>query len=110
MPDFRLVSRTGIGLAVPPSCVGGLSPSSLPAARPDRRLCRRLADPAGDGGSPALHLPSNLAPKHMIILFHPRAVKPKNRRFPLRQSLSIAAALEGKEDYVIVDGNLDTDP
>jgi anaerobic magnesium-protoporphyrin IX monomethyl ester cyclase len=45
----------------------------------------------------------------MIILFHPRAVKPKNRRFPLA-ILSVAAALEGKEDYVIVDGNLDTDP
>jgi anaerobic magnesium-protoporphyrin IX monomethyl ester cyclase len=45
----------------------------------------------------------------MIILFHPRAVKPKNRRFPLA-ILSIASVLEGKEDYVIVDGNLDTDP
>ena len=45
----------------------------------------------------------------MIILFHPRAVKPKNRRFPLA-ILSVAATLEGKEDYVIVDGNLDTDP
>lgn len=45
----------------------------------------------------------------MIILFHPRAVKPKNRRFPLA-ILSIAAVLEGKEDYVIIDGNLDPDP
>jgi anaerobic magnesium-protoporphyrin IX monomethyl ester cyclase len=45
----------------------------------------------------------------MIILFHPRAVRPKNRRFPLA-SLSIAAVLEGKEDYVIVDGNLDPHP
>ena len=45
----------------------------------------------------------------MIILFHPRAVKPKNLRFPLA-ILSVAATLEGKEDYVIVDGNLDTDP
>lgn len=45
----------------------------------------------------------------MIILFHPRAVKPKNRRFPLA-ILSIAAVLEGKEEYVIVDGNLDPDP
>src|SRR5207248_2169813 len=42
----------------------------------------------------------------MIILLHPRAVRPKNRRFPLA-ILSIAAVLEGKEDYVIVDGNLD---
>jgi anaerobic magnesium-protoporphyrin IX monomethyl ester cyclase len=45
----------------------------------------------------------------MIILFHPRAVKPNNRRFPLA-ILFVAATLEGKEDYVIVDGNLDTDP
>jgi len=45
----------------------------------------------------------------MIILLHPKAVKPKNRRFPLA-ILSIAAVLEGVEDYVIVDGNLDTQP
>ena len=45
----------------------------------------------------------------MIILFHPRAVRPKNRRFPLA-ILSIAAVLEGKEEYVIVDGNLDPHP
>ncbi|HWE51869.1 MAG TPA: radical SAM protein [Bryobacteraceae bacterium] len=45
----------------------------------------------------------------MIILFHPRAVRPKNRRFPLA-ILSIAAVLEGKEEYVIVDGNLDPNP
>lgn len=45
----------------------------------------------------------------MIVLFHPRAAKPKNRRFPLA-ILSIAAVMEGKEDYIIVDGNLDPDP
>ena len=45
----------------------------------------------------------------MIVLFHPRAVRPKNRRFPLA-ILSIAAVLEGKEDYLIIDGNLDPDP
>ncbi len=45
----------------------------------------------------------------MIILLHPKAVKPHNRRFPLA-ILSIAAVLEGVEDYVIVDGNLDTNP
>ena len=44
----------------------------------------------------------------MIILFHPRTVKPKNSRFPLA-ILSIAAVLESKESYVIVDGNLDPD-
>src|SRR5215469_7010718 len=47
-------------------------------------------------------------PPGLIILLHPRCVKPKNRRFPL-SILAIAAVLEGKEDYVIVDGNLDSD-
>lgn len=45
----------------------------------------------------------------MIILLHPRTGKPKNRRFPLAV-LSIAATLEGREEYAIVDGNLDPHP
>jgi radical SAM superfamily enzyme YgiQ (UPF0313 family) len=45
----------------------------------------------------------------MIILFHPRATRPKNRRFPL-SILSLAAVLEGKEEYQIVDGNVDPQP
>ncbi|MBV9265555.1 MAG: B12-binding domain-containing radical SAM protein [Acidobacteriaceae bacterium] len=45
----------------------------------------------------------------MIVLLHPRSTRPKNRRFPLAV-LSLAAVLEGKEEYVIVDGNLDPDP
>lgn len=45
----------------------------------------------------------------MIILLHPKAVKPHNRRFPLA-ILSIAAVLEGVEEYRIVDGNLDSAP
>ncbi|MBV8571661.1 MAG: cobalamin-dependent protein, partial [Acidobacteriaceae bacterium] len=45
----------------------------------------------------------------MIILLHPRSTRPKNRRFPLAV-LSLAAVLEGKEEYVIVDGNADPDP
>jgi len=45
----------------------------------------------------------------MIIILHPRATKPKNRRFPLA-ALAIAAILEGKEEYVIVDGNVDPQP
>ena len=45
----------------------------------------------------------------MIIFFHPRSTKPRSRRFPL-SILSIAALLEGKEDYVIVDGNVDREP
>lgn len=44
----------------------------------------------------------------MIILFNPRATKPRNRRFPL-SVLALAAVLEGKEEYEIVDGNLHED-
>jgi anaerobic magnesium-protoporphyrin IX monomethyl ester cyclase len=45
----------------------------------------------------------------MIVLLHPRSTRPKNRRFPLAV-LSLAAVLEGREQYTIVDGNLDPDP
>ena len=45
----------------------------------------------------------------MIILYNPCATKPRNRRFPL-SVLSMAAVLEGREEYVIVDGNLDPNP
>src|SRR5262249_23452918 len=42
----------------------------------------------------------------MILLYHPRATKPRNRKFPL-SVLSLAAVLEGREDYKIIDGNVD---
>jgi len=45
----------------------------------------------------------------MIILYYPRLNKAKNRRFPL-SILALAAVLEGKEPYEIVDGNLEPDP
>jgi radical SAM superfamily enzyme YgiQ (UPF0313 family) len=45
----------------------------------------------------------------MIILFNPRATRPRNRRLPLA-ILAIAAALEGREEYEIVDGNVDDNP
>ena len=45
----------------------------------------------------------------MIILFHPRATKPRNRRLPLAV-LALAAVLEGREEYEIVDGNVEDDP
>jgi len=45
----------------------------------------------------------------MIILYNPRATRPRNRRLPL-SVLAIAAMLEGREEYVIVDGNLDPRP
>ena len=45
----------------------------------------------------------------MIILYHPRATRPRNRRLPLAV-LALAAVLEGKEDYEIIDGNLEDNP
>ena len=45
----------------------------------------------------------------MIILLHPRSTRPKNRRFPL-SVLALGAVLEGKEEYEIVDGNIDPNP
>jgi radical SAM superfamily enzyme YgiQ (UPF0313 family) len=42
----------------------------------------------------------------MIILYNPRATKPRNVRLPLA-ILALAAVLEGREEYAIVDGNLD---
>jgi radical SAM superfamily enzyme YgiQ (UPF0313 family) len=45
----------------------------------------------------------------VILLFHPRSTKPKNRRLPL-SVLQLAAVLEGREEYQIVDGNVDPDP
>ena len=45
----------------------------------------------------------------MIVLYNPKSTRPRNRRFPL-SVLSIAAMLEGREDYAIVDGNLDPRP
>ena len=45
----------------------------------------------------------------MIVLFHPRSTKPKNRRLPL-SVLHLAAVLEGREEYEIIDGNVDPDP
>jgi radical SAM superfamily enzyme YgiQ (UPF0313 family) len=45
----------------------------------------------------------------MIVLYNPKATRPGNRRFPL-SVLSIAAILEGREEYEIVDGNLDPNP
>ena len=44
----------------------------------------------------------------MIILFNPRATKPRNCRLPL-SVLALAAVLEGREEYAIVDGNIDND-
>jgi len=45
----------------------------------------------------------------MILLLHPRATSPRSRRYPL-SILHVAAALDGKEPYAIVDGNVEADP
>ncbi len=45
----------------------------------------------------------------MIVLFNPRATRPRNCRLPL-SVLALAAVLEGREEYAIVDGNVDSDP
>lgn len=45
----------------------------------------------------------------MIVLLHPRATSPRSRRFPL-SILALAAVLEGKEEYEVVDGNVDPHP
>jgi len=42
----------------------------------------------------------------MILLYHPRAMKPRNRKFPL-SVLALAAVLEGREDYKIIDGDVE---
>ena len=42
----------------------------------------------------------------MIVLFNPRATRPRNCRLPL-SILALAAVLEGREQYQIVDGNID---
>lgn len=44
----------------------------------------------------------------MIVLFNPRSTKPRNSRFPL-SILALAAVLEGKQEYEIVDGNIEGD-
>jgi anaerobic magnesium-protoporphyrin IX monomethyl ester cyclase len=59
----------------------------------------------GAGNLPSLYSHKTV----MIILFHPRATKPRNCRMPLAV-LALAAVLEGREEYAIVDGNLDEDP
>jgi len=45
----------------------------------------------------------------MILFYNPKATKPRNRRLPL-SILAIAAVLDGKEEYAIVDGNIDPHP
>jgi anaerobic magnesium-protoporphyrin IX monomethyl ester cyclase len=45
----------------------------------------------------------------MIVLFHPRATRPRNSRLPLAV-LALAAVLEGREEYRIIDGNLEQSP
>ena len=50
-----------------------------------------------------------MAKANKILLFNPRAVSNKNYRIP-NSILQVAASIEGKYDYVIVDGNREEDP
>ena len=43
----------------------------------------------------------------MILLFNPCATRPRNCRLPL-SALALAAVLEGREEYQIIDGNIDS--
>jgi anaerobic magnesium-protoporphyrin IX monomethyl ester cyclase len=45
----------------------------------------------------------------VIVLLNPQATKPRNCRLPL-SILALGAVLEGREEYQIVDGNLDNNP
>lgn len=45
----------------------------------------------------------------MILFYNPKATRSRNRRLPL-SILAIAAVIEGKEEYEIVDGNIDPNP
>jgi anaerobic magnesium-protoporphyrin IX monomethyl ester cyclase len=45
----------------------------------------------------------------MIVLFNPAATRPRNCRLPL-SVLALGAVLEDREQYEIVDGNIDRDP
>ncbi len=45
----------------------------------------------------------------MILFLNPRATRKGNQRYPL-SILALAATIEGREDYAIVDGNIDDDP
>ena len=44
----------------------------------------------------------------MILLYHPKATRPRNRRFPPSITRP-GRRLEGREDYAIVDGNVEDD-
>jgi anaerobic magnesium-protoporphyrin IX monomethyl ester cyclase len=45
----------------------------------------------------------------VIVLFNPRATRPRNCRLPL-SVLALAAVLEGREEYRIVDGTIEDNP
>jgi anaerobic magnesium-protoporphyrin IX monomethyl ester cyclase len=45
----------------------------------------------------------------VILFLNPRATRKGNQRYPL-SILAIAATIEGREDYAIVDGNIEDDP
>ena len=104
-PEFELVRVAGdrcAGAAVVRQRGSGAVAGAIRGGGP---LGGRVDGLPRRGRSPAVDLPAEA--RRMIILLHPKTVRPKNRRFPLA-ILAVAAALEGREEYTIVDGNLDT--
>src|SRR5665213_2673655 len=85
-----------------------------PSSRAGADGCRRphrlpSSDAAYARRSCTAALRAQCGGRQLIVLFHPRAVKPRSRRLPLAV-LSLAAVLEGVEEYEIVDGNVDDHP
>src|SRR5262249_33543721 len=70
-----------------------------------RRPWRSLPGYQVDGRSCSSHVCTRRGGV-VILLYHPSSTRPRNRRFPL-SILSLAAVIEGREDYAIVDGNVD---
>jgi hypothetical protein len=62
-----------------------------------------------EGQAPAFSILDSGRDRQMIIFLNPRATRKGNQRYPL-SILAIAATIEGKEEYAIVDGNIDDDP
>ena len=111
-PHFVLRSATGVGIFVPPSYLEPWmrrSPRGLATLTAVDRVVCRLPVLRTLGDHVLLHFVRTAEECQLIILFHPRAVKPRSRRLPLAV-LSLAAVLEGVEEYEIVDGNVDDHP
>src|SRR5579875_2855889 len=71
--------------------------------------CARFGRGLRAGANRRSFISSGARGNNVIILYHPKSTKPRSRRFPLA-ALALAAMIEGREEYCIVDGNVDTNP